>query len=120
MGLCVCGEREVQLRRRQMKEGKCQVRSNGKQGGSSIKANRQLNSQLCVALEGFFCVMETATFLNEWSEQEVEFNKRDLLLYAFSLGAPLRYTYEYAEGGFAAFPTYPLCLCFKGNSFDVV
>lgn len=51
----------------------------------------------------------------------VAWNRRDLLLYAFGIGAgadALDYVYE-ASPGFRAFPTYPLVLGFKGTSSDV-
>lgn len=50
----------------------------------------------------------------------VEYNQRDLLLYAVGIGcSDLRYTLE-RHPQFAAFPTYPLCLGFKGHSYDVL
>eukprot|EP00927_Polykrikos_kofoidii_P072298 TRINITY_DN68431_c0_g1_i1.p1 TRINITY_DN68431_c0_g1~~TRINITY_DN68431_c0_g1_i1.p1 ORF type:complete len:312 (+),score=31.47 TRINITY_DN68431_c0_g1_i1:36-938(+) len=50
----------------------------------------------------------------------VEYNKRDLLLYAVGIGCTdRRYVYE-GSAEFAAFPTYPICLTFKGASPDVL
>lgn len=51
----------------------------------------------------------------------VSYTSRDLLLYALGVGstADLRYLYEGAAG-FAAFPTFPLVLPYKGRSCDVV
>lgn len=50
----------------------------------------------------------------------VEYNKRDLMLYALGIGSKdHRYIYEH-HADFAAFPTYPICLTFKGDSPDVV
>lgn len=50
----------------------------------------------------------------------VEYNKRDLLIYAVGIGSTdPRYTYE-KHPEFAAFPTYPISLTFKGNASDVV
>lgn len=48
----------------------------------------------------------------------VSYTTRDLLLYALGIGAT-EYAYEGAPG-FAAFPTYPLVLPYKGTSSDVV
>lgn len=51
---------------------------------------------------------------------QVAYNKRDLILYAIGIGAThLRYVYEDHED-FAAFPTYPIVLSFKGDDQDVV
>jgi peroxisomal enoyl-CoA hydratase 2 len=48
------------------------------------------------------------------------YNQRDLLLYAVGIGeSALQFTYEFDES-FAAFPLYPVCLPFKGQSQDVV
>jgi len=50
----------------------------------------------------------------------VEYNTRDLLLYAVGIGShDPRYVYE-NHPDFAAFPTYPIVLTFKGTSFDVL
>ena len=48
----------------------------------------------------------------------VSYTSRDLLLYALGIGAT-EYAYEGAPA-FAGFPTYPLCLPYKGTSSDVV
>ena len=64
--------------------------------------------------------METGSYLNKWTEQKAAYNQRDLLLYALGIGATdLRFAYE-MDGDFAAFPTYPLVLLFKGDAEDVV
>ncbi|RLN88320.1 hypothetical protein BBJ28_00009445 [Nothophytophthora sp. Chile5] len=48
------------------------------------------------------------------------YNQRDLLVYAVGIGSSdLQFTYEYHDN-FAAFPLYPVCLPFKGQSQDVV
>mmetsp|Transcript_4488 Transcript_4488/g.12371 ORF Transcript_4488/g.12371 Transcript_4488/m.12371 type:complete len:302 (-) Transcript_4488:54-959(-) len=50
----------------------------------------------------------------------VEYNTRDLLLYSVGIGSTdPRFTYELSPD-FAAFPTYPICFTFKGDSFDAV
>ncbi|CEG46784.1 peroxisomal hydratase-dehydrogenase-epimerase [Plasmopara halstedii] len=50
----------------------------------------------------------------------VTYNTRDLLLYSVGIGeSNLQFTYEYNEN-FAAFPLYPVCLLFKGQSQNVV
>lgn len=47
---------------------------------------------------------------------KVGYNRRDLILYAIGIGSnELRYVYEDHED-FAAFPTYPIVLSFKGAS----
>jgi len=64
--------------------------------------------------------MDTSSYLNQWVTQKARYNKRDLLLYSMGIGAnDLRWAYE-NDGDFAAFPTYPLVLLFKGDSEDVV
>ncbi|PFH59251.1 hypothetical protein XA68_12622 [Ophiocordyceps unilateralis] len=58
----------------------------------------------------------------EFPPQEVSWLKRDLLLFANSIGCQadeLHFLYE-LHPNFAAFPTYPLVLTFKGNSQEVV
>lgn len=50
----------------------------------------------------------------------VEFNARDFIIYALGVGSKdPRYVYENHDN-FAAFPTYPIVLTFKGTSFDVL
>jgi hypothetical protein len=54
----------------------------------------------------------------------LSYNTRDLLIYAHGIGcsiahSELKYLAETHED-FAAFPTFPLVLPFKGNSSDVV
>lgn len=51
---------------------------------------------------------------------KVSFNKRDLILYAVGIGCnELNFVYENSKN-FAAFPTYPIVLAFKGEEQDVV
>lgn len=65
-------------------------------------------------------IVETEGFLNKWVEQKVSYNKRDLLTYAIGIGCTeLNFVYE-NNPGFAAFPTYPIVLGFKGTDQDVV
>lgn len=48
------------------------------------------------------------------------YNTRDLLVYAVGIGeSSPQFTYEF-DDKFAAFPLYPVCLPFKGQSQDVV
>jgi acyl dehydratase len=50
----------------------------------------------------------------------VEYNARDLILYSLGIGSTdPRFTYE-NHPDFAAFPTYPIVLFFKGDSFDTL
>lgn len=50
----------------------------------------------------------------------VEYNTRDLLIYALGIGSKdPRFIYE-NHSDFAAFPTYPIVLTFKGDSFDAL
>jgi len=50
----------------------------------------------------------------------VEYNARDLMLYSLGIGSSdPRYVYE-NHPDFAAFPTYPIVLIFKGDSFDAL
>lgn len=64
--------------------------------------------------------VETEGFLNKWAVQKVSYNKRDLLTYAVGIGCTeLNFVYENAAD-FAAFPTYPIVLGFKGAEQDVV
>jgi len=54
--------------------------------------------------------------------QPVEWNNRDLLLYALSIGShndDYPVVYE-KDPKYAAFPTYPVCLSFKGTEKDVI
>ncbi|KAH8917427.1 peroxisomal dehydratase [Atractiella rhizophila] len=56
------------------------------------------------------------------SEQAVSWTKRDLILYALSIGATaedLQYVYELSPK-MKVFPTFPLVLGFKGTSHEVV
>jgi acyl dehydratase len=53
-------------------------------------------------------------------EVPVEYNSRDLILYALGIGSKdHRFVYENHEL-FAAFPTYAIVLMFKGNSFSTL
>jgi len=64
---------------------------------------------------------DTSKFITgKWAEADVEYNKRDLLLYAVGIGCEeLQFVYE-QDPGFAAFPTYPvLFVNHKGVSQDV-
>jgi acyl dehydratase len=65
--------------------------------------------------------METTEFTTGPKKSiPVEYNQRDLILYALGVGsADPRYTYENNDD-FAAFPTYPIVLTFKGTSFDTL
>jgi len=64
--------------------------------------------------------LETKDWLNKWVEQKVAYNKRDLLTYALGIGCDeLNWVYE-NDPDFAAFPTYPIVLQFKGADQDVV
>lgn len=49
-------------------------------------------------------------------EQDLEYNTRDLITYALGIGSrDPKFVYE-NEDGFAAFPTYPIVLTFKGTA----
>lgn len=64
--------------------------------------------------------MDTAPFVGKPAEVPVKYMARDLILYAVGIGCDdLRYLYEDADN-FAAFPTYPFVMEFKGNDQDVV
>jgi acyl dehydratase len=58
--------------------------------------------------------------LGQESSTTVSFNRKDLILYAIGIGCTeLDFVYELSPK-FAAFPTYPLVLGFKGTSNDVL
>ena len=66
--------------------------------------------------------LDAATLLDHaWPEPiPVCYNRRDLLLYALSIGCDeLCFVHE-DSSAFAAFPTYPAVLGFKGDALDVV
>lgn len=55
-----------------------------------------------------------------WNEIKVSYCARDLITYAIGIGCQdLPFVYE-LDKNFAAFPTYPIVLSFKGNDSDVV
>jgi len=64
---------------------------------------------------------ETASFTSAAPiSAPVEYNTRDLILYAIGIGSKdKRYVFEQHDD-FAAFPTYPIVLTFKGTSQDVL
>ncbi len=52
--------------------------------------------------------------------QTVSFNRRDSMLYALGIGCTeKKFTYE-LDAQFSTFPTYAVCLGFKGTSSDVI
>jgi acyl dehydratase len=56
----------------------------------------------------------------EWDTIPVSYNRRDLITYAVGIGCTeLPFIYE-LNPAFAAFPTYPIVLAFKGAEQDVV
>ncbi|KAF9876468.1 peroxisomal dehydratase [Colletotrichum karsti] len=58
----------------------------------------------------------------EYPRQEVSWVKRDVLLFANTVGCTdqeLHFLYE-LHPNFAVFPTYPIILSFKGNNSDVI
>lgn len=72
-------------------------------------------------VHGLAALMDTSQYTaGAKIAQPVEYNSRDLILYAVGIGSTdLRYVYEH-HPDFAAFPTYPIVLTFKGASPDVV
>lgn len=65
-------------------------------------------------------IVDVRGFLGKGSSIPVSYTKRDLILYALGIGCDeLRYVYE-DNDSFAAFPTYPFVLSFKGTDADVV
>lgn len=64
--------------------------------------------------------MDVSPFLNVWTEQDVAYTRRDLLLYAAGINAQsLQFAWE-EDDKFAAFPTFPIVLGFKGDRQGVV
>eukprot|EP01125_Pyxidicula_operculata_P006349 TRINITY_DN2203_c0_g1_i1.p1 TRINITY_DN2203_c0_g1~~TRINITY_DN2203_c0_g1_i1.p1 ORF type:complete len:292 (-),score=68.20 TRINITY_DN2203_c0_g1_i1:134-1009(-) len=64
--------------------------------------------------------MDVTEYLGKETTAQVSYTRRDLILYAIGIGCDeLRYVYE-NESDFAAFPTYPFVLGFKGTDQDVV
>ncbi|KAJ9470923.1 Peroxisomal multifunctional enzyme type 2 [Diplonema papillatum] len=64
--------------------------------------------------------MDLSPYMEKPVTQSVAYNRRDLLLYALGIGiGDLRYVHE-KNRYFAAFPTYPIVLSFKGDAEDVV
>ncbi|KAI9017461.1 peroxisomal dehydratase [Gaertneriomyces semiglobifer] len=56
---------------------------------------------------------------HKYPSETVRFNRRDLLIYAAGIGLTNpKFTYELNKS-FSAFPTYPLVLPLKGDTFDV-
>jgi len=66
-------------------------------------------------------VKDISSFIGKASPDiKVSFNKRDLILYALGIGCDdLNFVYENSPN-FAAFPTYPIVLGFKGTETDVL
>jgi peroxisomal enoyl-CoA hydratase 2 len=65
-------------------------------------------------------VVNTQELIGKTSSFEASYNRRDLVLYAVGIGCDeLRFIYE-NDSDFAAFPTYPVCLPFKGLDQDIV
>jgi len=65
--------------------------------------------------------VDVTKFVNQPPQHiNVSFNKKDLILYAIGIGCTeLNFVYE-NSAGFAAFPTYPIVLSFKGTETDVL
>jgi peroxisomal enoyl-CoA hydratase 2 len=64
--------------------------------------------------------MDIQPLLNQPATVAVSYNRRDLITYAVGIGCDeLRFVYE-NDPDFAAFPTYPIVLGFKGEEEDVV
>jgi len=66
-------------------------------------------------------IIDTKQYLKDFAAPiKVSYNRRDLIVYAIGIGSNnLRYVFE-DDGDFAAFPTYPIVLSFKGNANDTV
>lgn len=66
-------------------------------------------------------ITDTSAFIEDKFDKgiPVSYNQRDLLLYASGIGChELKYVFEY-DSDFAAFPTYPVVLSFKGTENSV-
>lgn len=65
-------------------------------------------------------ITETASFITgEWVSSEVQYNQRDLLLYAVGIGCEeMKFVYE-QDPDFSPFPTYPVLLNMKGTTQDI-
>jgi len=64
--------------------------------------------------------LDITRYIGQESSTTVSYNRKDLILYAVGIGCnDLPFVYENAPG-FAAFPTFPIILPFKGTSIDVV
>lgn len=64
--------------------------------------------------------VETEPFIGKQTEYPVSYNTRDLITYAIGIGCTeLNWVYENNKD-FAAFPTYPIVLFFKGDESSVV
>lgn len=66
-------------------------------------------------------ILDTSKYTNgENIEIPVQYTARDLILYSLGIGSSdPRYVYE-NHPDFAAFPTYPIVLAYKGESFDAL
>eukprot|EP01126_Amoeba_proteus_P013340 TRINITY_DN15652_c0_g1_i3.p1 TRINITY_DN15652_c0_g1~~TRINITY_DN15652_c0_g1_i3.p1 ORF type:complete len:284 (+),score=50.42 TRINITY_DN15652_c0_g1_i3:74-853(+) len=64
--------------------------------------------------------MDVSKYIGQESSTTVSYCRKDLILYAIGIGSTdLPFVYENAPN-FAAFPTYPIVLGFKGTSTDVL
>lgn len=66
-------------------------------------------------------ILDTSPYTNaEKVTEKIAYNARDLIIYALGIGSKdPRFIYE-NDSDFAAFPTYPIVLTFKGESFDTL
>jgi len=64
--------------------------------------------------------LDITKHIGQESGTTVSYNRKDLILYAVGIGcSELPFVYEHAAG-FAAFPTFPIILPFKGTATDVI